>query len=77
MNDTAINIQNHFSEKIMLKNGIERLKMSASMYEIAQKLALASFPKNISKRERKILLFKRFYGNDFHADEIEKICREF
>ena len=77
MNDTAVNIQNYFSEKIMLKNGIERLKMGASMYETAQKLALASFPKNISKREKKILLFKRIYGNDFHADEIEKICREF
>ncbi len=77
MNDTSEKVQELFSKKIMIKDGPERLKMGASMFESARKIALASFLGNISERERKILLFKRIYGNDFHPGEIEKICKEF
>ena len=77
MIDTSFEIQQIFSQKIMRKSGVERLKLGTSMFEAAKKLALASFPDNISDKHRKIMLFKRIYGNDFTLEEINKICAEF
>ena len=45
----------------MSKSGEERFLMGLSMFETARKIALASFPKDISKNEERKLLLKRFY----------------
>ena len=76
MNDTNLDISNVFAEKMMRKDGVERLKMGASMFESAKTIALASFSENISDREKKIFLFRRIYGNDFTAEETDEICKQ-
>ena len=49
---------------LMQKSGKERFLMGISMCATARKMVLASLPKNISPQEKKILLLKRYYGND-------------
>ena len=76
MLDTPSDVQKVFTKKIMNKSGVERIKMGSSMFGTAKTIAIASFPKNISKKEKKIMLFRRFYGNDFSSEQIDKICEK-
>lgn len=58
----------------MMKNvgGKERLKMGASMFDMAKKLVEASLRPQDNK---KIGLFLRFYGGDYSAERRERIVR--
>jgi len=47
--------------------------MGISMCATARKMVFVSVPKNISPQEKKILLLKRYYGNDLD----EKTLQEF
>lgn len=54
------------------KSGEERLKMGASMFDMARRQAIASFPdKNTD--DINIKLFLRFYGRDFQPERCKKI----
>jgi len=75
--DTPVEVQKIYTKKMMSKSGIERMKMGSSMFDTAKAIALTSFPNNISEKEKKILLLKRFYGNDFSSEQIDEICKNF
>ena len=62
MQDTSIEIQRIYHDLIMSKTGEERFLMGISMFQIAREFVLASFPKNLSEEQKRILLMKRFYG---------------
>ncbi|MCK4312466.1 MAG: hypothetical protein KAW88_07010 [Candidatus Cloacimonetes bacterium] len=48
----------------MNKTGEERFLMGISMFQTARELVLASFPKDISDKQKKKLLLERFYGKE-------------
>jgi len=73
MLDTLPEIQDKLDGIYKTKSGEEKLLIAFQMYETAKKMAVASFPKNLSKKELRKKLFMRFYGDDFKDDEIKKI----
>jgi len=75
MNDTSPEIQKKIDEIYKNKSGEERLLIALSMFETARELVIASFPKELSEKERRRELFLRFYGNDFSWSEKEKIIK--
>jgi hypothetical protein len=46
----------------MAKSGAERFRIGVEMFEAARRMALASFPADLSEEERKRRLFERLYG---------------
>lgn len=76
MHDTSPEIDQKMRGLIQLKLPIERLKMGCSMYETSKKLVSDSILRNnpkISKKDFKIELFLKMYGDDFAPDLREKI----
>ena len=70
MNDTPLFVEQLYRQKIMKKSGEERITMGSSTFDVARKIMLAAFPKNISPQEKRTRLFLRLYSNDF--DETAK-----
>lgn len=71
MKDTNPAIEEMFFNMMMVRNGVERLRMGFEMYEMARKIVIASILKDnpeISERNMKISLFNRFYGNDLSPE---------
>lgn len=62
MNDTKLEISEKIHKRYMQMDGQERLLIGMQMFESARKIALSSFPKDISENERRRLLCERFYG---------------
>jgi hypothetical protein len=77
MNDTPEAFQALFHQKMMERSGEERLLMGDRMFDSARRLALASFPKNLSPSERLYRLFLRFYSQDFNQETKKKIKLRF
>ena len=76
MRDTPPEIEDFFSRLLMKKTGAERLKMGFSMFNFARKQVEASIISSnprADSREIKREIFMRFYGQDFTAEEQEKI----
>jgi len=73
MKDTSKKMQKIYHDMLMQKSGKERFLMGISMCATARKMVFVSVPKNISPQEKKILLLKRYYGNDLD----EKTLQEF
>ena len=73
MKDTAPEIEKVFLDKMMKLSGSERVLIANSMFETARKIVLSSFPEDLSEVEKKVMLFLRFYGNDFNEEEKQKI----
>jgi len=63
MNDTVPEIAKQVHERYMKMDGQERLLIGLQMFESARKIALSSFPKNISEDEKRRLLCERFYSD--------------
>ncbi len=75
MKDTNPEIEEKFFNLIMTKSGAERLKMGFEMYEMSRKIVIASILQDnpeISKKELRVSLFKRFYGNDLSTEIKQK-----
>ncbi len=64
MIDTSNKIQKIYRNMLMSKTGEERFLMGISMFKTARELVLASFPKDISDKQKKKLLLERFYGRE-------------
>ena len=78
MTDTPPEFEAFFIQLIMKKTGAERLKMGFSMFNFARKQVVASIISGnprADSREIKREIFMRFYGQDFTAEEQEKILR--
>ena len=64
MNDTSPETAALVRARLMAKTGEERFLMGVRMHEAARRMAMASFPPDLTNLERKRLLFQRFYGPD-------------
>ena len=64
MKDTSIEMQKIYHDLLMSKTGEERFLMGISMFQTAREFVLASFPKNLSKKQKKKLLLERFYRRE-------------
>lgn len=70
MTDTDTKIEVIMRDMLMRKSGVDRLKMGASMFDMAKKIILASLGSK-SKEE----MFLRFYGNDFDENRKARILK--
>ncbi|MCK4695571.1 MAG: hypothetical protein KAT74_07400 [Candidatus Cloacimonetes bacterium] len=75
MQDTSIEIQRIYHDLIMSKTGEERFLMGISMFQIAREFVLASFPQNISDKQKKKLLLERFYGFQTYPPVFSDNCQ--
>lgn len=78
MNDTSPEITEKMKELFLKKTPLERLQMGGSMYDTSRYMITSAILRenpNISKAALKCEIFRRFYGNDFSAEEQEKIVR--
>ncbi len=73
MIDTTTEAEKIQSELFDKMTGEERMKIASDMFDTARTLVLASLDKNLNDTEKRKALFLRFYGNDFSANEKEKI----
>lgn len=64
MNDTSPEISKLVHERMMAKTGQERFLMGVQMHEAARRMVMASFPKDVTEEEKRVLLKERFYGRD-------------
>jgi Lon protease-like protein len=62
VNDTSPDIEKMVRERLMAMSGAERFRIGSEMFDAARRMVLASFPDDLSDRERKRLLFERVYG---------------
>jgi hypothetical protein len=75
MKDTSKDISNLYNDMLNKLTGQERMQLCSDMFDTARELILASFPKGISEKEKRKLLFLRLYGQDFSEEEKEKILQ--
>ncbi len=76
MIDTTTKAEKIQSELFDKMTGDERMKIASDMFDTARTLVLASLDKNLNDKEKRKALFLRFYGNDFSANEKEKILNK-
>lgn len=80
MKDTPENIEAYQRNLIYAKTAKERFDIGIEMYEMARQMAIDSirrFAPQISEKEMKMELFRRFYKNDFSEEEMQKILVNF
>ena len=64
MNDTSPEIAKLVRDQLLARTGSERMQMASRMFDVARKIALASFPPGLSEVEKKVLLCSRFYEGE-------------
>lgn len=67
MTDTAPEIAEMVRARLMARSGAERFLMGVQMFESARRMVLASLPSDLSKNDRRRLLFERIYGEPLPA----------
>jgi hypothetical protein len=64
MNDTSPEIEAMIRERYRQMTPDERVRIAASMFETARAIVLSSLPPNLSRREQRLALARRFYGGE-------------
>ena len=72
MNDTSPETTALVRTRLMAKTGEERFLMGVRMHEAARRMAMASFPPDLTDLQRKRLLFQRFYGPNMNLTGLGK-----
>jgi hypothetical protein len=62
-----------YREMLMRRTPEERFMMGLQMCELARATVLASLPPDLSPVDRKIAILRRYYQNDFSAEELSRI----
>jgi len=78
MNDTHPLIKQEFEKRMLRKSNHERFIMGCSMFDLSKRLVISSIDKNakgLTKKELKVAIFLRLYGNDFNERQKQKICQ--
>lgn len=57
------------------KSGVNKIEMASLMFDAAREIVLASLPKGLSKKEKRVKLFLRFYKADFDNKRLESIIK--
>ncbi len=79
MNDTSTKIKQLYTEMLLSKSPLERLRMTSRMYDSVKKLATSGLLKerqDIDPSRLRGELFLRIYGNDFSVTEKERIMKK-
>ena len=64
MNDTSPRIEVMIRERYKQMTPDERVRIAASMFETARAIVLSSLPPNLSRREQRLALARRFYAGE-------------
>lgn len=67
LTDTSPEVAVLVRDRLMALSGAERFRMGAEMFDAARRMALASFPSDLTDAERKRRLFERLYGEPLPA----------
>lgn len=76
MTDTPPKIEDLYIRKIMARSPAERLAMGTRMFHTARTLVIAGIRAqhpDIDENELKVRVFRRFYGEDFSSEELDRI----
>jgi hypothetical protein len=75
MNDTSPKMKAMIRERYRKMTPDERVNIAAGMYETARAIVISSLPKTLSRREQRLAVARRIYGNELpeaalvaHAD---------
>ncbi|MHC1736558.1 MAG: hypothetical protein AB9882_00955 [Ignavibacteriaceae bacterium] len=74
MDDTIKEAAAVYAGMISGLTGEERLILALRSFSAAKELVLASLPENSDEKAKRILLLKRFYGDEFTDEQIQKIA---
>ena len=78
MKDTTPKIIERFNKMMMKLSAEERLKMGFSMNQTSRKIVIASLLNRnpqATSREKRLVLFNRFYQKEFDQKTCEKILK--
>ena len=64
MNDTSPKMEAMIRERYEKMTPDERVRICAEMYETARAIVISSLPKDLSRRELRLAVARRFYGNE-------------
>ena len=64
MNDTTPEVEEIFRARLLARSGVERVVMGSRMFDVARRIAIASFPPGLSELEIRARLCERFYGKE-------------
>ena len=57
------------------KSGAKKIEMASQMFDASREIVLASLPKGLSNKEKRVKLFLRFYKDDFDNKRLESIIK--
>lgn len=75
MDDTSPEIRKMLKERYAKLTGEQRMLMGFASCQAAKSMVLASFPPDLSEKEKRIRLFLRYYSNDFTEEQKAKIIK--
>lgn len=64
MNDTSPKIEAMVNERYQRMTPDERVRIAASMFDTARAIVLSSLPPNLTRREQRLALARRFYEGE-------------
>ena len=64
MNDTSPEVATVVAERYRQMTPLERMKIASDMFDTARAIIESSLLENLSRRERRLALAKRLYGNE-------------
>jgi hypothetical protein len=73
MTDTDPQTEAVYRRLLMQRSPEERVMMAMRMCEMARATVMASLPPDLSEADRRVAIFRRYYGNDFSEAEKVKI----
>jgi hypothetical protein len=74
MKDTSDAMEQRYREMLMSRSGEERVLMAFAMFDFARAIMRGSLEKQFPDPvELKTQMFLRMYGQDFPAEQLEKI----
>jgi hypothetical protein len=64
VSDTTPEFEARVDERYRAMSADERVRIASSMYETARAIILASLPTGLTRRERRLELARRMYGDE-------------
>lgn len=64
MNDTSTKIEAMINERYQQMTPDERVRIAASMFDTARAIVLSSLSPDLSRRDRRLAMARRFYSDE-------------
>ena len=68
MTDTPADVEALHRRLLMARSGEERVRMAASMSQMARDIVWSGIPKDLPETDRRVLFLSRYYGDELAAD---------